>query len=219
MEELNIKDLEKRARVCARYPELIEIAKKAESLSAALDAASKKAVPEDAAEGCQSLVMIKNRYGGKIFKETIKKFKKEVAVDSVFVHLEPFIQTARQLNFLSQKACLGRKKGNIDLNYADVVAGLLSRIPQLNYQEQEDILLSMSDDRAISLLYIQEARSFIKDVRNKEAVSYTCIRRVHYILRAYVLVIGIKAGINETYLSCADRVREYSRVHAQLQKN
>lgn len=210
MKKLSLRELEARSAICGYYPALIEIARESKSPTTAYELSIKNHYGEDSAKACRYLAIIKRDYGKDIFEESIKKIEGKSRKEGILLSLKPFEQTAQRLHYLLELSnSLGVEFGKkfpfseLDEPYLCVVEQLVANIDGL---EGKTFFEDM--EKHSSLVYIDEARRFARDARNRKFVDRYAVEKTFMVLNRFILFIATLSGISESDLCFRDTINQ-----------
>lgn len=202
---MKLEELKARSKDCGSYPRLIEIAREAQSPTAAYEWAKKNHFNDSAIKACRFLAIIKRDFSKKSFEKVSAEIQQEAASYMSHYFLLPIIQTTVRIeflfNYLKRSKIESLKLAEHDTPYADIVEDCIQRIEKLPPLTQQQIIKSTS--------YLYEAHSFVENVRRLDNVDDYCLEKTFKILANYVRVAGKKSGIQHRSLCCYDTINTF----------
>src|SRR3989344_41936 len=214
MEKFSLQELEARSAICGYYPALIEIAENSKSPTTAYELSMAKCHGrEDLAKSCRYLAMIKRDYGKIVFEDSIHKIKRESRKEGVFLNLKPFEQTAQRFHYLLE---LGNSLGKefserfpfseMDEPYLLVVEQLVASIDGLEGDHAKIFYENMTDNS--QPFYIDEARRFATDARNRKCVDRYGLEKTMIVLGEFISFVADLNGIPHSDLCLRDHINQ-----------
>lgn len=214
MEKFSLQELEARSAICGHYPALLEIARSSKSPTTAYELSMAKCNGrEDLAKACRYLSMIKRDFGEMLFDNFVQEIEGKSRKEGVLLNLKPFEQTIQRFHYLLE---LGNSLGKefserfsfseMDEPYLLVVEQLVAGIDGL----QGDHARIFHDNMVANSqpCYIDEARRFATDARNRKCVDRYGLEKTMVVLGMFISFVADLNGIPRSDLCLRDHINQ-----------